>query len=404
MRIDFSTLNLGRAHLLIVGVLLAVLSFGIVNHAGAAANDSAHDGRLVTIHDRGESRVVLTHAQTIGDALKDADIAVVDADTVEPNLDETLVATDYTVNIYRARPVIVVDGAIREKIMTAAQTPDAIAKAADIDLKDEDSATLSASTDIISEGASVILTIDRATEFTLQLYGKASTAYTQAKTVGDMLAEKHITLDPKDTLSIDRNAPITAGLKVAIWRDGVQTTTVEEPVAFPTRQIQDTDQPVGYHKVQTAGTDGKKSVTYQITVRDGQEFSRTVIQSVVLEQPKEQVEVVGAGLPAGSHQDWMAAAGIPASDYGYVEYIVTHEGGWCPFRWQGDAGCSNHNSAPSIGGYGLVQATPGNKMATAGSDWLTNPITQLKWATGYAVGRYGSWQAAYNHWLSSHNW
>jgi len=44
----------------------------------------------------------------------------------------------------------------------------------------------------------------------------------------------------------------------------------------------------------------------------------------------------------------------------------------------------------------MFQATPGTKMASAGADWLTNPVTQIRWATSYAVGRYGSWAAAYN--------
>jgi hypothetical protein len=97
----------------------------------------------------------------------------------------------------------------------------------------------------------------------------------------------------------------------------------------------------------------------------------------------------------------MAAAGIASSDYGFVDYIASHEGGWAPCKVQGGSiDCSYDGSM----GYGIVQATPGNKMATAGADWRTNPITQLRWATSYAVGRYGSWEAAYNHWTVTHNW
>ncbi len=40
--------------------------------------------------------------------------------------------------------------------------------------------------------------------------------------------------------------------------------------------------------------------------------------------------------------------------------------------------------------YGIPQANPGTKMASAGPDWRTNPETQLKWMIGYARGRYGS--------------
>ncbi|MEI9914097.1 MAG: hypothetical protein WDN66_03915 [Candidatus Saccharibacteria bacterium] len=55
-------------------------------------------------------------------------------------------------------------------------------------------------------------------------------------------------------------------------------------------------------------------------------------------------------------------------------------------------------------GYGLCQATPGYKMASAGSDWATDPITQLKWCNGYAVSRYGGWYNAYVHWINNGNW
>ena len=42
-------------------------------------------------------------------------------------------------------------------------------------------------------------------------------------------------------------------------------------------------------------------------------------------------------------------------------------------------------------------------MATAGADWQTNPVTQLRWCSGYA-NRYGGWAGAYNHWLAYHSW
>jgi hypothetical protein len=103
-----------------------------------------------------------------------------------------------------------------------------------------------------------------------------------------------------------------------------------------------------------------------------------------------QIEVVGTSL-SGIKGD-MALAGIGPGDYQYVDYIVSHESGWRP-----DAG------SPS-GPYGLCQAYPGSKMASAGSDWLTNPVTQLRWCNGYALGRYGSWAAAYNHWVAARNW
>lgn len=294
MRISLPSLSFSKFIILLTAAVLLFSSFGAISLANATSNSDSKDGRLVTIHDRGEKRVILTHAQTVRDALKDAQVSVVGEDLVEPGIDEQLGSTDYTVNIYRARPVIVVDGAVRQKIMTAAQTSKAIAKDASIVLRDEDTATLSSSDNIVADGAGVVLSVNRATEFKLKLYGAEKTAYTQEKTVGAMLDKKGIKLGKDDTLSVDRKTPVVAGMSIAIWRDGVQTTTVEEEVKFPIRQIQDVEKPVGYKKVQTAGTVGKKSVTYEIVMKGGVEISRKAIQTVVLEQPKEQVEVVGA--------------------------------------------------------------------------------------------------------------
>lgn len=54
---------------------------------------------------------------------------------------------------------------------------------------------------------------------------------------------------------------------------------------------------------------------------------------------------------------------------------------------------------PSSRSYGLPQAQPPEKMASAGPDWRTNPYTQLAWMRGYVKARYGSACAALASWL-----
>lgn len=53
-----------------------------------------------------------------------------------------------------------------------------------------------------------------------------------------------------------------------------------------------------------------------------------------------------------------------------------------------------HNS--SSGAYGIPQALPGSKMASAGADWATNPATQITWGLGYIQNRYGTPCGAWN--------
>ena len=95
----------------------------------------------------------------------------------------------------------------------------------------------------------------------------------------------------------------------------------------------------------------------------------------------------------GEKTDWMKAAGIPESDWQYVDYIIEHESGW------------NYRAVnPSSLAYGLPQSLPASKLSSAGSDWKDNPVTQLKWATQYANERSGGWQQAYNAWRSQNWW
>ncbi|MEG3632349.1 aggregation-promoting factor C-terminal-like domain-containing protein [Micromonospora palythoicola] len=65
--------------------------------------------------------------------------------------------------------------------------------------------------------------------------------------------------------------------------------------------------------------------------------------------------------------------------------------------WNKESGWNHKARNPSSGAYGIPQAYPGNKMSSVGSDWETNPVTQIKWGLGYIKGRYSTPCAAWNH-------
>lgn len=91
----------------------------------------------------------------------------------------------------------------------------------------------------------------------------------------------------------------------------------------------------------------------------------------------------------------MEQVGINPSDYSYVDYIVNKEAGW--------NGATTWNRGGS-GAYGICQSLPASKMSSEGADYMTNPITQLKWCHGYAQSRYGGWAQAYAFWLQHSYW
>ena len=277
-------------------ILMLVGGLFFVNQALADATKPAAKAgeKLVTIYDRGAEKTIVTKARTIREALKLAKFSIDERqDVVEPSLDSEMVADKYNINIFRARPITIVDGNKRLKVTTAEQTPALIAKVAGIEVFEEDKTTLSNSDNMAVDGANMVMKIDRASMVNFVLYGKESVIRTHAKTVGELLKEKNI--DPKkdDTLSVDRSAKIIPGMKIELWRNGKQTITAEEDVKFEVEKVQDANRDSGYREVKQVGENGKKNVTYEIEMKNGVEVSRKEIASVVTKESKKQIEIVG---------------------------------------------------------------------------------------------------------------
>lgn len=292
MRIESKKISF--VHVLMAIMMVAVSIFAVVFAKSTYASSPTSGERLITIHDRGEEIGLITKQKTLRAVFSEANIVLDKNDMVEPGLDKELVGNNYQVNVYRARPLVIVDGNTRQLVMTAYQTPKQIAEHAGIALRDEDNASLELTNDMLTDGASERMIIDRATPVELTLYGQKDTVYTQESTVKDFLREKKIVLDKKDKLSVNIDKAITAHVAIEIWREGKQTVTREEKIEPTVRQIQDTDKEVGYRKVQTAGVAGKKIVTYEIFVKNGKEVRKKAIKTVIVKKATEQVEIVGA--------------------------------------------------------------------------------------------------------------
>ena len=81
----------------------------------------------------------------------------------------------------------------------------------------------------------------------------------------------------------------------------------------------------------------------------------------------------------------LASFGWSSSQLSCLDPLWAHESGW------------SVTAANPDGAYGIPQALPGSKMASAGPDWQTNPATQIRWGLGYIKQIYGSPCAAWSH-------
>ncbi len=96
---------------------------------------------------------------------------------------------------------------------------------------------------------------------------------------------------------------------------------------------------------------------------------------------------VAYGSPRAIARDQLAARGW-SDQFGCLDNLWTRESGW------------RTTAANSSGAYGIPQALPGSKMASEGSDWRTNPATQIRWGLGYIGSRYGDPCGAWSHFQS----
>ena len=102
---------------------------GLTRTVAAASNQPLEQGQhVITIYDQGEKRVVLTRAHTVADTLKQAQVVLSEYDKVEPALDTRYVAQQYTVNIYRAKPGVIIDSSTREHVLTPYSSPQILLK------------------------------------------------------------------------------------------------------------------------------------------------------------------------------------------------------------------------------------------------------------------------------------
>lgn len=295
------------------------------------ANDTGE--YFVTIHDNGSTLLVKAGAVTVAEVLEKSEVKITETDIVEPGLD-TVITSDYHINIYRARPALVIDGANRRYIMTASHDPKQIAVEAGLTVYDDDEVKMEFNDNFLEAGA-------------------------------------------VSTYRITRN--------------GGRKLTLEEKLPYEVQIRYDYTKAKGERVLEQAGVDGRKVSVYDIEFEDNVEVSRTLVEERIVVEAVPEIIVEGARVSISPEREqcanWAREAGVSEADLEVAIDLIYRE-----------SGCRVDATNASSGAYGIPQALPGNKMATVGDDWQTNPVTQIRWMIGYVNGRYGGWSQALDFW------
>ncbi|AIE82674.1 hypothetical protein FB03_04640 [Actinotignum schaalii] len=255
--------------------------------------------------------------------------------------------------------------------------------------------------------------------FTVNFEGEERTLTTTAGTLGEALQEAGITVSGDDVVSQSLAEAVTPGAKVTITRVEKRVVTEEVVDAHGSTKVDDAALAKGTTKVETEGKDGISANTYEIRVENGKEVARTLTFSAVKQARVDEVVKVGtsesAAAVAGASADGSGAAlgsasVVPAGTAQEIASGMLSAYGWGQDQfsclvtlWNRESNWNHLAENSSSGAYGIPQALPGSKMASAGADWQTNPATQIRWGLGYIEGRYGSPCAALGH-SNSRGW
>lgn len=382
MLVAFSILSL---------LVLSLAIFFTLQLTGASSALQPIDSTTVEITYDKQKRLLPTTAKTVGELLDKLNITLRDGDRVEPSRATEIAGDTFRVNVYRGMPVVVTDGSQKSYAVSAATTPRSVARQIGLTVYPEDRVEVQPPGNFVQNySLGKEISIERSVPVNLNLYGTHTATRTLAKTVDGLIKEKNIKLPKGSSVHPAGATPINPNTQVFVLAEGISIKSEEEVVGMPVQTVDDNNLSFGVTAVRQQGSVGKRLVTYQLDAKTG---AKTQIQAVVVQEPVTQVVARGTYINiAVDKQQAMSAAGIPQSDWAAVDYIISRESGWKP------------GSVNAGGCAGLGQACPGSKLINACPNWRTDTTCQLNFFGGYAKGRYGTWQGAYNFWISHHWW
>lgn len=201
-----------------------------------------------------------------------------------------------------------------------------------------------------------------------------------------------------DVVALAIDSTVTYDIRNHVISSAV--VTEEQDLEFTSTIIEDATIAIGTEFTKRKGKVGKVEVAYQVKRLDDKEVTRTEITRTVITEPVQAEFIRGTGDPKSFAIAIKAAAqetGTRAGNKEYAKLWINQENGWGENQfscletlWFRESNWNHKATNPTSGAYGIPQSLPGNKMATFGDDWRTNPTTQIKWGADYIAERYGT--------------
>jgi uncharacterized protein YabE (DUF348 family) len=234
--------------------------------------------------------VLISAGETVEQALQRAEISTSEQDVITPERSTELVDSGTEVTISRYAKVTVADGENETELTMTGKTVQDALDELNIELGEYDYLNHSPEA-VLTDGMDI--SIIRRKAVTISVDGEKTECLTQAKDVESLLTEQGIALDKKDRINPARTTELQEGTQVVIERVSVKEITETEAIAFDTKTEYSDSMYSDETVEKTAGVEGEKEVTYQVTYVDGKEESRKAVNEKVIKEPTSRVVTQG---------------------------------------------------------------------------------------------------------------
>ena len=367
---------------------------------GGSASWATQSGKTVNLRVDGQDRRVHTSAADVRGVLDAAHVAVGEHDLIAPELGSK-VADGAAIVVRRGHLLhLMVNGAARTVWVNAESVDEALNQ---LGYGSQNLVSVSRSKRL--DAGALNLSVTSPKLVTFKVDGKSVPVLAFGPTLREALLQAHVRLGTRDLISPKVTTPVRDRQVVTIHRVVLKYSVTQQGVPYRSLQQDDPSRTAGSSSLVTAGRNGLSRVTYQLRYVDGKLVSKTRYSAKVVRQPVTRVTKVGTKpkpkpvysgpVSSGSAQQiaagMVSARGWSSDQFSCLVSLWNKESGW------------RTNAANPSGAYGIPQALPGSKMASAGSDWQTSARTQISWGLGYIAGVYGSPCSAWAH-SQATNW
>ena len=237
----------------------------------------------------GQERTVKTHASTVRELFEEQDILLQKEDYVSPT-EDSKVTNNLKIVWKPAKQVQLSKENEKDSIWTTSKTVKDFLKEQSIILNEHDEVQPSLNT-ALKKGMDI--TVKRAVSLTLLDGGVKKETWSTSTTVADFLTQQGISLTELDRVEPALEDKVMENGTINVIRVEKVTDVVEEPISYAVVTKKDENLDTGTEKVITEGQEGLISKEYEVTLENGKEVSRVVLNEKKLKDKQDKVVSVG---------------------------------------------------------------------------------------------------------------